>query len=298
MKQALPLYPPVLADAARICEAASRFHARTNDLSFVNIYLLQNKYNICIAIANRYFYRHYAGDGRLQGYAFPLGDEGRVEEAFKAIEDDAELCSRPLRFCTLTEEQAKRLARRYGKCFTWNNDPGDSDYLYRRSDLAELPGTAYHKKRNHIARFAKQYPDWKFESLTSERRADAMEVAEGWLAGAGEQTPSLLHEAKAIRRGLELWQELSIIGGLIYIAGRPAAMSMASLISPNVADIHYEKCLPQYRDAYPIINRELARLLETEFINREEDLNVPGLRQAKLSYHPCDMIPRFSGSVC
>ena len=78
------------------------------------------------------------------------------------------------------------------------------------------------------------------------------------------------------------------------VAQQPVAMSVASFISPSVADVHYEKCLPAFRDVYPLINRELARCLGCEFINREEDLNIPGLRKAKESYYPAQLLTKYT----
>ena len=74
-------------------------------------------------------------------------------------------------------------------------------------------------------------------------------------------------------------------------------MSLASYISPIVADIHYEKCTPEYRDAYPVINQEMAKMLPCTLINREEDLNIPGLRQAKLSYKPDHILQKLKATI-
>lgn len=292
----LPFASPSLHDASSVRQLTAAVMG--NDLSFANIYLLREKYTTTIALEGGFLYRHYAGTGRLQGYAFPCG-AGDWEAALRRVETDAAIRCRPLEFCLLTEEEKSRLDSLRPGLFGFACDAGNADYLYRRSDLADLPGTAYHRKRNHIARFEKLYPQWKFVALTHENAADALSVAQGWLEGREES--SLLHELRAISRALEHWQELFLSGGIIYVRQQPVAMSVASYISPTVADVHYEKCLPEFRDAYPVINRELARMLNCELINREEDLNRPGLRQAKESYRPTMLLHKYTAyplSVC
>lgn len=289
----LPFAEPTLADASRVRECVAAAGGRGNDLSFANIYLLREKYATTVAMENGVLYRHYGGNGRLQGYAFPCG-AADAEAALCRIEADAAALQRPLQFCLLTDEEAEMLRRLRPGRFSFASDPGDADYLYRRSDLAELPGTAYHRKRNHIARFEKLFPDCRYEALTPDNGGEALMVARAWMEGREEPTPALEHELRAIQHALEHIAELQLCGGLIRVRQQPVAMSIASFISPDVADIHYEKCLPAFRDAFPVINRELARRLRCDFINREEDLNHPGLRQAKESYRPALLLHKFT----
>ena len=289
----LPFTEPRLADASRIraCVAAAR--GQGNDLSFANIYLLREKYGTSVAMENGVLYRHYCGNGRLQGYAFPCGAVD-AEAALRRVEEDAALLQRPLQFCLLTDDEAETLRCLRPDRFIFTADPGDADYLYRCSDLAALPGTAYHRKRNHIARFEKLCPDWCYEDLTMDNCGDALAVARGWMEVREDGSPALEHELRAIQHALEHIEELQLCGGLIRVQQQPVAMSIASFISPTVADVHYEKCLPSFRDAFPVINRELARRLRCDFINREEDLNHPGLRQAKESYRPAHLLRKSS----
>ena len=288
----LPFAEPTLADASRVRECVAEARGQGNDLSFANIYLLREKYATTVAMENGVLYRHYGGNGRLQGYAFPCGAVD-TEAALGRIETDAVIRQRPLQFCLLTDEESERLRDWRPGRFSFASDPGDADYLYRRSDLAELPGTAYHRKRNHIARFEKLFPDWRYEPLTADNGADALMVAHAWMEGR-EEAAALEHELRAIQHALEHIAELQLCGGLIRVRQQPVAMSIASFISPAVADVHYEKCLPAFRDAFPVINRELARRLRCDFINREEDLNQPGLRQAKESYRPALLLCKYS----
>ena len=53
-------------------------------------------------------------------------------------------------------------------------------------------------------------------------------------------------------------------------------------------DICVEKADRRIEGAFAIINQQFAEHLPEQFVylNREEDMGITGLRQAKLSYHP------------
>lgn len=285
---------PELSDFARARETL--FHVEQSDLAFPNLYLLRHKYDTRIAFYKNWLFRYYAGNGRLSGYTFPVGDNLDVEEALFHVEQHAKVHGNPLHFCALTEENARILQARYGEKISFTDDPGDADYLYRSSDLIELPGTAYHKKRNQISRFERANGNWSFVQMNDENSADGLEIARAWLEsqkpGAGHE-----HEFRAIENAISHRHELGLNGGLLYVENRPAALSLASRINERVIDIHYEKCTPEYRDAYPIICREMVQMMNCELVNREEDINIPGLRQAKLSWKPCRILHKLTAIV-
>lgn len=276
----------------RICTA----HCMQSDLSFANIYLLADKYGTEICIRENTLYRYFAGSGRLQGFAFPCGPECDIKAALFHIERYAKERNLPLQFCLLTDDNVDFLKQVYGDRVSVFTDRGDADYLYRRQHLAELNGSRFHKKRNHIARFERMNPNCHFEALGAHNLSSALEVAQKWL-NAQNDSPALRHEFKAIENALKHASALGIFGGLFYVEHRPVAMTLASLINEKVADIHYEKCIPEYRDAYPMINQAMARHLSVEWINREEDLNYSGLRQAKLSYYPDLILQKSRATV-
>lgn len=293
----LTFAPPVLADASRV--RALTQQAVGSDLAFANIFLLQEKYGTTIAFAKGFLFRHFSGGGRLSGYAFPCGN-GNIKEAVDMICCDAAAQQRSLQFCLLTAEQKNLLEELLPGQFTYATDRGDADYLYSYTQLAELPGSVFHAKRNHIAQFERANSDWQFKLLDSDTAQDALHIAQAWLLSIADASPALQHEYRAIENALAHLDELSLFGGVLYVDNEPISMSIGSYISPKIADIHYEKCLPEWKKAYPLINREMARHLHTcDLINREEDLNQPGLRQAKLSYHPILIHEKYTATpVC
>ena len=72
---------------------------------------------------------------------------------------------------------------------------------------------------------------------------------------------------------------------------RVLAVTLASRLSEDTFDVHFEKALPDVRGAYTAVNAELARHIRAKYpsvryLDREEDMGLEGLRRAKESYHP------------
>ena len=207
---------PELSDFARVRETL--FHVEQSDLAFPNLYLLRHKYDTRIAFYKNWLFRYYAGNGRLSGYTFPVGENLDVEEALFHVEQHAKTHGNPLHFCALTEEKARALKARYGEKISFSDDPGDADYLYRASDLIELPGTAYHKKRNQISRFERANGNWSFVQMNDENSSDGLEIARAWLEsqepGAGHE-----HEFRAIENAILHRHEQAALGVVCCCAG-------------------------------------------------------------------------------
>ena len=69
-------------------------------------------------------------------------------------------------------------------------------------------------------------------------------------------------------------------------------MSVYEKMNSDTVLIHYEKASPDFDEIYKAINNEAAKILEKDFkyINRESDMDIPGLMKAKKSYHPHHMV--------
>ena len=268
-----------------------------SDASFANIYLLRNKYSTKISRYKDFIIRKYSGKGARCGYTFPLG-KGDVAKALAEIEKDAKECGERLQFAFVTEEQKEVLENAMPARFCYSSDAGDSDYIYLRSELASLSGKAFHKKKNHFSKFVRTYPDYKYYEIGACNIYDAQKVADTWYyEHLQDEDASQLAEYKAIKEALENFEELGLIGGIIYVNDSPCAMTIASKINENTVDVHFEKAVGEYalNGGYAAINKLFSEKLDgVTWLNREEDIGIEGLRKAKLSYRPKIMLKKYS----
>ena len=268
-----------------------------SDASFANIYLLRNKYSTKISRYKDFIIRKYSGKGARCGYTFPLG-KGDVTKVLAEIEKDAKECGERLQFAFITEEQKEVLENAMPARFCYSSDAGDSDYIYLRSELASLSGKAFHKKKNHFSKFVRTYPDYKYYEIGACNIYDAQKVADAWYyEHLQDEDASQLAEYKAIKEALENFEELGLIGGIIYVNDSPCAMTIASKINENTVDVHFEKAVGEYalNGGYAAINKLFSEKLDgVTWLNREEDIGIEGLRKAKLSYRPKIMLKKYS----
>lgn len=269
-----------------------------SDTSYVNIFLLRNKYDIEISFYKSFLLRRYNGKTGRKGYGYPIGN-GDIKEALKMLEKDAQKRGEKLMFCLLDEHQKEKIEKEYLGDMTFESYAGNSDYIYNQQELALLKGNKYHKKKNHVSRFERKFSDFRLEIMDDINKQDAVKVAQMWYKERMDKSAMLKSaEYMAITESVECFDKLGLTGAILYVNENPVAMTMASSINGKVCDIHFEKAIGGYADngAYAAINQKFARCLdEYDYINREEDIGIEGLRKAKMSYHPAVLLKKYTG---
>ncbi len=247
----------------------------------------------------------------------PVGALG-AESTERLVREAAEL-PYPLKLINVTdrflEENPGLVAH-----FDVAEDRAMANYVYRARALADLRGAKYSKKRNLLAQASSLY-SWTVEPLTAARALDCLELVEpedepagnGWThpsADAGTPAPAvampaqtlaaptgtvltreqmLREEVKALEFTLRHFGELGQEGVLVSVDGKPEAFSIWEPLTRDTAVIHFERALRSRKGLYQVINKVTAEAIVArgfELVNREEDIDDPGLRQAKSSYHP------------
>ena len=161
------------------------------------------------------------------------------------------------------------------------------DYIYRRTDLATLHGRHLDAKRNHIHRFRGEYPDFEYRPLTPELFDECRRLTEIWQEEKGG-SDTINAEKQVMETIFSNWDALGMIGGSILVDGRMVAFTYGAAVTTDTFDVCVEKADRHVEGAFAIINQQFAEHLPEQYIylNREEDMGIPGLRQAKLSYRP------------
>lgn len=221
-------------------------------------------------------------------YRLPLG--GDLEKGIDHIKE-LERNQNPT-FWIAEGQRLNEFRQKYGDRYIFIEDRNSFDYVYLRENLANLPGRKYHSKRNHISAFSRKY-DWYYTTLTDESIDQFRECAKRWYQSREDTNNTLETERKGVELLFDHYKELNIDGGGIVVDNNIVAFSLGSEINPEMFDVCIEKALPEYAEAYAVINREFANSVDYKYINREDDMGIDGLRKAKLSYHPEFFVKKY-----
>lgn len=168
-----------------------------------------------------------------------------------------------------------------------------ADYVYYREDLATLKGNKFQQKRNHVNRFMKNYPNWEYKPATAELVKLCLEKESEWYnTSESYRHENIDSERKALLYTMNHAEEIGVKGGVLFVDGNIVAFTFGYPINHKAFGIHFEKADINYTGAFTVINQMFAKDIpeEFEFINREEDLGIEGLRKAKMSYNPAFLL--------
>ena len=257
-------------------------HYERADCSFDTLFLWQHAYHTMWAVEDGVLFIR-AGYGDQTFFMPPFaGDGASFTHGLALIRDHLAEMGKPFMIKAASPWVVEKIQEFLPGKFNFVEDRDNWEYIYRTQDLITLPGKKFRMKKNHLNSFLRQYGDYVYEPITVDNTEETK--AAEWFARHGD----IEEEKQAISLAFANWEALGMRGAVIRIYGRIEALTMGSFLNERVAHIHFEKANPEIRGLYQAINREfLAREFSTtEFVNREEDLGLPGLRQAKMEYNP------------
>lgn len=170
-----------------------------------------------------------------------------------------------------------------------------SDYLYDVESFCTLAGKKLHGKRNHINKFKSMY-DYKFAEIDQSNMDKVRQFLVDFDNGDFGETAE--YENNATIKILNYWDKFDFLGGVLTVNGKIVGISIGEM-SGDTLVVHTEKALRDYEGSYEMLANCFANAnrQNAKYINREEDMGIAGLRQAKESYQPIEMLEKFNVEI-
>ncbi len=294
----IPFHPLTLADKDLVQQRVAHTECRNCDLNFMNLVSWRFMYETEVADHNGWLLFRFKADGHL-AYLAPVGN-GDWKSILGEMVEDADLEGHPFLMLGVCEDSLTQLDRAMPGNFYATADRAYTDYIYKREALATLAGKKLQPKRNHVNRFLNRYPQYEVLPLTREHIAACIELDKQWAEQKIVETEAGRYTYEAEQRSLltafEHWEALGGQGAVLRVNGQIIAFTYGAPINYDTFDVCTEKADTRFEGAFAMINREFARSLPPQYtlINREEDLGIEGLRQAKLSYNPEILLQKYT----
>jgi hypothetical protein len=185
--------------------------------------------------------------------------------------------------------------------FTICPQQGSTDYIYQTRDLIQLKGNKYAKKRNLIKQFETEYIARQrtvIAPITAENSFRCVEFIEEWCALRNcEEKGDLWFacEKEAAVNAIHNIELFDSKGIVLLIDGKISALAIASPLTRNMGVLQFEKAFENIKGLYQYFDNQCCRLLLQDFtyVNKESDMNIPGLIQSKKSYHPIRYVKSY-----
>lgn len=275
--------PVQLEDRSAVEAIRARAGHQISAHAFTSLFLWQKVMGLSICLREDAFFVRFEQRGE-NAWFYPCGSE---EEQVRFLRWGLKTPDFSLHY--IRQEDVEFVQEYFPGKFRFEEARGDSEYICDRQAQVEMPGGAYRNLRAKV-RKARERHNWQIQRISTENLEAAKKVVHDW-----EKLREKTGDGDAALIGLEKFEELGLQGIMMGTEAGPQAIAYGAVIAPDVFDFHVEKTLMPSIVNY--VKWELYQRLpdQIRWINLEEDLNLPGLKNNKLQAVPAAIVPLWKG---
>lgn len=282
---------PITLDCADLVEGLrKKYQHMLSSHAFDSLYLWREQMALSLYLEEELFSVQY-GIGGENAWFFPCGDETAIVQFVEKIK------KRPqARLCYMRRKDAQWLDKKFPGEWHIKRAPECDEYLYDEKGHAQLVGKTYANMRTQVHKVEREYEPF-VRMLDETTRPDALFVIEGWSHGKHRFGSCTLRDDTVDKEAVCLQKELGILGIVLYLAGKPVAVTAGFPLGNGVFDMAIAKSNVTTQGVSYYAKRELFLRCGCRIINMEEDLGILGLRQMKQGLKPCAMNEIWEASL-
>lgn len=291
--------PITHSDMPLIWEFLERENGRTTDFSYGGLFMWVDlfKYQYAVYDDTLFISGVVENHRDIPAFSLPLGNL-TLEKSIKLLKEHCRVNGIPLELSAVPEYALEVLKSLNPLEIELLEDWGD--YLYDAEMLSTLHGKKMAKKRNHVNNFITNHPDWHFEDLTPKNAMKGLEFMKIYDSELDDTFMSK-EESKLSKKLIScvIDGDRILKGGLLYSDPENVCGITIGDIKGDTLFVHVEKATKAINGSYEMINHQFAAKMkelypQIKYINREDDSGDSGLRKAKESYHPVDILRKYN----
>ena len=251
----------------------------------------------CMAVVEDILFLRSTFDGE-NCYWMPLG--GDLQRGFDLLEEHIRASGDDFVMTCIDGADKEKILARWPQAVVVNEDPTKwGDYVYDAPLMGTFAGKKYEKKRNHVNRFKKTYPNWRAEKITPENLVDVRNFYRRLCLQKGEadmqESRMYFEEMTRTIEVLDNYELYGMTGCVLYVEDTVVGFGMGEVIGETMFE-HIEKADADYLGAHQMMVNAFVQTCVPEgvrYLNREDDAQDPGLKKSKLSYQPLFLTEKF-----
>lgn len=294
---ALEFRPMTGADIPQVASLLKYADTRTCDFTVGGMFMWADwfNYRMCVYRDTLFVKGMSESDMHTVAFSLPVGALP-LEESIKLIKEYCRQRSLLMLLSAVPGEYVDTLMR-YGATRA-EELPDWADYLYDIDSLATFAGKKLNKKRNHINRFVADYPDYAVELITAANIGDVKSFFDNLQLPEGKPLMAEYDRCQ-VKEVLDNYGDYPFEGMLLRVPARGVVAFAIGEVKGDTLVVHIEKMDHSVTGAGEVVCRDFAAMMKARYPhlryeNREDDAGDEGLRQAKLSLHPCALLSKYN----
>ncbi len=284
--------PVDIEDKAIITAYYKNYKSEVSDYSFTQLLLWADAYNICYVEIEGFLIVKLQAPGETVPYIhMPVGS-GDMNHVIEKVRRNFDEMQTTLTIRSITRSQYIDLKSQLNSHIKFKLLRDQYDYVYPSHDLSRLNTKKLKRKKDIYDKFAQKH-DLKVTLINDCDSETLAALMEKWYLKYPKST-ILDAERLGIEKVLNHWDALDTVGCVVKISDEPVAFTFGEPLTENMFLILIEKAIRDYKGAYVAVIKEFAHMYSREykFVNREEDLGIPGLRKAKMLFRPSRFVEK------
>lgn len=294
----LPFKAITFDDSSTIEPFLSHQNYRTSDYTVAGIFMWHRFFNMSFCIVDEMLLIKMQYKSETPYFCIPVGP-GSLDDALEALRNCCKEERHDLVFAAVPQAALSSLHKIFGEPLLVEENRDWFDYLYLADELRNLAGKKFRTPRNHINRFKRSYPDYRFVRITMENISLVRHFYSEYAPANTPEGEFPEAESAAVAELLdEYFDRFEAIGYYLEIKGQIAGFAIGEIINDTFF-VHIEKASLLWHGSYQMLVNGVALLTpeNIQYINREEDVGIEGLRKSKLSYNPTELLAKYTVRV-
>ncbi len=256
--------------------------------AFESLYIWAKDMKISIYVSSD-LYAAMLDKAGANTWFFPVGS-AEQKKAFISdrLKDDK------LRFKYMTKEDVSFLEENFPGAFEVEAAPDDSEYVYERDTIENLPGSSLSRKKRYVKKLVKEHT-FQVKKLGEDTMPDIRYILDIWRRNKDNKQEC--NDLGALEVMLGSFSQLKIEGVVVYMDEAPCAVAAGYFLSEDTVDACLQKTAINEHGLQYYVRQIFSSTMPptVKFYNYEEDLGIEGLKTAKEFMHPCGMVDMFKG---